>query len=272
MDLHEIKVINSKDKVDIESHFKLFAGPGAGKTTFLVNHIKNVLSNSGRLLKNKKIACITYTNIGVEAILKNIDKTINKVEVSTIHSFLFKHVVKPYLFLIADEYDIKINKIENHDETKFMYSIFKKWIKDTNQKSLQFNDNHEIKARKDLESVQWVLNECNEIELKRNNFYLPIKNDSLLKYKKICWSEGILNHDDVLFFAYEILNKENRILDIIRSKFPYIFLDEFQDTSPIQAEIVKKLGEKETIIGVIGDEGQSIYSFQGAKLEKFFRV
>ena len=74
---------------DMDTHFKITAGPGAGKTYWLVEHIKNVLKNSTRLLSTSKIACITYTNVAVEEIQQRLEITGNKVEVSTIHSFLY---------------------------------------------------------------------------------------------------------------------------------------------------------------------------------------
>ena len=51
--------------------------------------------------------------------------------------------------------------------------------------------------------------------------------------------------------------------------FQYILVDEFQDTSPIQTQIIKLIGEKSTKIGVVGDVAQSIYSFQGAQPSDF---
>ena len=63
-----VTVIESNTPIDTEQHFLVKAGPGAGKTYWLIQHIKHVLSTSNRLGKIKKIACITYTNIGVETI------------------------------------------------------------------------------------------------------------------------------------------------------------------------------------------------------------
>ena len=60
-----LQEIESKDKIDINSHFKIVAGPGAGKTTFLINHIKNIIENSNKVNIYRKIACITYTNVAV---------------------------------------------------------------------------------------------------------------------------------------------------------------------------------------------------------------
>jgi DNA helicase-2/ATP-dependent DNA helicase PcrA len=55
----------------------------------------------------------------------------------------------------------------------------------------------------------------------------------------------------------------------LRAKFPYFFIDEFQDTNPIQAAILHRIGQNDTIVGVIGDTAQSIYGFQGAEPAKF---
>ena len=50
---------------NIEHHFKVFAGPGAGKTKWLIDHLERVLKESKRLGKTRKIACITYTNVAL---------------------------------------------------------------------------------------------------------------------------------------------------------------------------------------------------------------
>ncbi|MEK4221482.1 UvrD-helicase domain-containing protein [Bacillus sp. FSL W8-0116] len=79
------------DKEDLHKHFKVIAGPGAGKTHWLIKHIRNVLQNSERLGKVSKIACITYTTVGTEEIIERLGTDIQRVEVSTIHSFLYKN-------------------------------------------------------------------------------------------------------------------------------------------------------------------------------------
>jgi DNA helicase-2/ATP-dependent DNA helicase PcrA len=88
-----IKITAETVLAEIEKSIKLHAGPGAGKTRFLVNHIKNVLHHSRRLGSSRKVACITYTNVGTETIIKRLGNTGDRVEVSTIHSFLYKHLI-----------------------------------------------------------------------------------------------------------------------------------------------------------------------------------
>ncbi|MBP2657700.1 MAG: hypothetical protein H6Q69_732 [Firmicutes bacterium] len=266
MDSNEIILLkDSHEQIDIECHFKVNAGPGAGKTTWLINHIKNVVQHSARLGKIKKIACITYTNIATDKILDNLGEACENVEVSTIHAFLYKNVVKPYIsFLNIPELDI--TKIKGHDEYVPNKSILYKVKVETNQQSY-LADSDLLEALLDL---QWRFDKKGTLQIAPRKVYkFKIKKETYLIYKKICWSKGILAHDDVLYFSWLLLDKFPSVLEIIRARFPYLFIDEFQDTNPIQAEILKKISEKESIIGVIGDKAQSIYKFQGADVSQF---
>ncbi|MCK4816193.1 ATP-dependent helicase, partial [bacterium] len=96
-----------------------------------------------------------------------------------------------------------------------------------------------------------------------------IRKESLNKYKQYYWNIGQIHHEDVLYFSYVLVQNHPEILDFLRAKFPYIFVDEFQDTNPIQTFIIKKIAEETTIAGVIGDLAQSIYGFQGACRQDF---
>ena len=78
-----------------------------------------------------------------------------------------------------------------------------------------------------------------------------------------------LNHDEILYFGYRIIERNPTILYALRVQFPYIFVDEFQDTNPLQTMILSKICEKISKITVIGDVAQSIYSFQGARPTQF---
>ena len=75
-----------------------------------------------------------------------------------------------------------------------------------------------------------------------------------------------MNHDEILYFGYRIIERNPTILYALRVQFPYIFVDEFQDTNPLQTMILSKIREKISKITVIGD---IIYSFQGARPAQF---
>ncbi|MCU4319608.1 MULTISPECIES: UvrD-helicase domain-containing protein [Acinetobacter] len=268
-----ITPIHSNTKLqNIEQHFKVLAGPGAGKTHWLVEHIKNVLHNSNRLGKIRKVACTTYTNIAVETILKRLGTSVEHVDVSTIHSFLYRHIVKPYANLIAHEYALNVAKLDGHDELYISYGKVNDWLTTTYQKYLlSSSDNFKI-ITDALMDLQWQFDNQRNLILKPRKPWLgkisknvSIRNSSYIEYRKIYWNEGVIHHDDVLFFSHQIVERHPFVLKVLRSKFPYFFIDEFQDCNPIQLAILTKIGNEETIIGVIGDQAQSIYAFQGAE-------
>lgn len=268
-----VNAITSNTKLqNIEQHFKVLAGPGAGKTHWLVEHIKNVLHNSNRLGKIRKVACTTYTNIAVETILKRLGTSVEHVDVSTIHSFLYRNIVKPYANLIAHEYALNVAKLDGHDELYISYGKVNEWLTTTNQKYLLSSPNNFKSITDALDDLQWQFDDQRSLILKprkpwlgKINKNVSIRNASYIEYRKIYWNEGAIHHDDVLFFSHQIIERYPFVLKVLRSKFPYFFIDEFQDCNPIQLAIITKIGNEETIIGVIGDQAQSIYEFQGAE-------
>ena len=287
-------IITSKDIINIEENFKVEAGPGSGKTEFLVNHIKNVVQHSDRLSCVRKIACITYTNTGVNTILQRLGKNVSeRVEVSTIHSFFYKNIVKPYSTFIAEEYDINCKLITGHDDIVVGRKYLEEWLsndtfdslKSPNSRNQLLRIPEQLTALKNwVTSIQCVcekgqavfkcdpsksLYQTSSGEKTFNGTNLKLLSQHLIDLKKIYWRKGKIDHNDVLFFSVILINKYPFILEVLRAKFPYIFLDEYQDTSLVQAYIVSKIKEKETVIGVIGDKAQSIYSFQGANPKLF---
>lgn len=286
--------IDSGDKLgDIEHHFRVLAGPGAGKTHWLVNHIREVLHTSERLDKSRKVACITYTNTAVEIIRERLGSSSNQVEVSTIHSFLYKHVIKPYIHFIADDYGFDTSRLDGHDEFSVNRSKCISWLKEHPNSSL-INDNINNGQLHGLYLeglVEWLSSitcsfdrsrrlvyttktmkpvfKIRKSSLKALQSYPDLFNDEPINFKKIYWRSGTLHHEDVLFFSFKIIEKYPYVLDVLRSKFPYFFVDEFQDSNPIQVDLLRQIGERETIIGIIGDKAQSIFQFQDVNPEQF---
>src|SRR5690554_5491890 len=192
-----MRIITANTHIDIEQHFKVVAGPGAGKTTFLVNHIKNVLANSVRLGLNRKIACITYTNVGVDTLIDRVKDERDHLEISTIHSFLFANVVKPYLFLISEKYGINPAKIQSPFEHIFSNGYFS-----------QTNLPYRFRVQEtEMKKLFWEIDgETCILRLHNRNNRIREYHNSLLSYKTAFWEKGIIHYDDILAFAWEIIS------------------------------------------------------------------
>ena len=124
-----MKEIMANTDLDIEKEFKIEAGPGAGKTRFLIHHINNAIKESHRLYSARKVACITFTNTAVDTIRQRLGNgAIEKTEVSTIHSFLYNNIVKPYGRGLSEEYGLRIEKVDGHEEVAVNRKFLNQWL------------------------------------------------------------------------------------------------------------------------------------------------
>jgi len=100
--------------------------------------------------------------------------------------------------------------------------------------------------------------------------YLKTKRIKYLDYKKL--SEGIISHNDVIKIAEYLFKTYPLINDIIKDKFNYILIDEYQDTQKEVARIVLehfKLSTKVCVLGFFGDSMQSIYNGRTENLKDY---
>ncbi|MDH5720105.1 MAG: UvrD-helicase domain-containing protein [Spirochaetia bacterium] len=81
---------------------------------------------------------------------------------------------------------------------------------------------------------------------------------------------GFINYDDILFLTRKLFENAS-FLDLIKKDIEFLFVDEFQDTDPLQTEIFRKLSENNEHLTIffVGDEKQSIYRFRGADVNAF---
>ena len=84
-----------------------------------------------------------------------------------------------------------------------------------------------------------------------------------IQYKEYVRLErGVISHDEVLVLAHSMYKKYSKLCDILKDKFSFIFVDEYQDTSPLVIEILLSLlsvSQRKNIIGFFGDSMQAIY-------------
>ena len=262
-------IITSEETIPINEPFKVTAGPGAGKTHWLINHIKNVVSNSHKLDVVRQVACITYTNVGIDTITSRLNMGNDVVEVCTIHSFLYANIVKPYIHLVAKEFGLELSKLVVIDDSNFksegiaisvLKLINKSWVNarsylhGLNNATWHYSNHayNDYKPRFPIKLGKWF-----------------VGNDCYMGFKRWVWSRGYMSFDDILYFSHILLSRYPNIYTLIKARYPYVFVDEFQDTIPFVIDLLAKLGNEGVIVGVVGDKAQSIYDFLGATVQQF---
>ncbi len=266
-------VIGSEDRIPIDEPFKVSAGPGAGKTHWLIGHIKDVVAHSKKLGAVKKVACITYTNVGTDSISRRLRYDNDCVEVATIHSFLYTNVVKPYAYLVAAEIGLKTEGLIVVDESSYMsqgyaYDLLKDmgktWI-DAELFSIALS-----RCRWHYDNYQFVgfkPKYAQPAQKCKKPYKIP--NDAYFGFKIHLWSQGKLSYDDILYVSWLIFGKYPQAYKLLQSKYPYFFVDEFQDTIPFVVDFLQRMGNEGTVVGVVGDKAQAIYEFVGVTARQF---
>ena len=89
------------------------------------------------------------------------------------------------------------------------------------------------------------------------------------KYSDAISDHNYFDFDDMILWTIKELNKNKKFQESVSNSIKYLFVDEFQDTSVIQYELIKLLvkGKEKLNIFVVGDDDQSIYRFQGVSAD-----
>jgi DNA helicase II / ATP-dependent DNA helicase PcrA len=266
-------IISDQILDDVEHHFRVTAGPGAGKTYWLVNHIRQVARIGKRLTPCARIGVISYTNVAVREIVRRLGMLSDKVEVSTIHSFLYRNLVRPYVHLIKDAVGTDLvahSLIDTHDVHYPAYDKVSAWVRAAGKGRIlsDIPKGSRLRLWEQVRALTVRIDHTGEpylvprrIEARDKSLVELFTPERLLEYKRSYWKEGSLDHEDVLYFAYRIVREFPSLRRFLSDRFPYLFIDEFQDTLPVQGELVRWLADAGTVIGVIGDPEQAIFSF-----------
>ncbi len=217
--------------VDDNKNFIFTAGAGSGKTYSLIKVLEYANKKYSKELrvKNQSIACITYTNAGVEEIKARLPVN-TQVKVCTIHELLWS-LVKNYQKELKKE--LKIYFMENMSQY----------------------DSKQLSARK-AETKEKYIELRDKFKMLYENFDY---NETLITYQdKSNYKKNIISHDVLLKLSLKVLKGKENYLNIISKIYPYIYIDEYQDTFTEIAELFAEMSEY-ALIGFFGDPMQKIY-------------
>lgn len=222
--------------IDNKHSFFLYAGAGSGKTHELVELLKYIKSTRKEALElaHQKVAVITYTNAATDEIKRRIGFD-TLFDISTIHSFVWE-MIHPY------QDDIK----------KLMIAHLQETIDDLEQKQLKLKD----------KQCKTYLERQGKIDRYRERLDI-VKSVTVFKYNPNGDNvdSDSLNHSEVISIGAELFTRP-LLQRIMLQRYPYIMIDESQDTRKevmlALLEMAKK-NEGRMTLGLFGDVKQRIY-------------
>jgi DNA helicase-2/ATP-dependent DNA helicase PcrA len=231
--------VELRDMLDLRPRptFVVVAGAGSGKTTSLVKALSHVVTQNGATLRarTQQIACITYTEIAAHEIHEEVGAS-ELAHVSTIHSFLWR-IVKPFQSDIRGwvEGRIKEKLLEAHEKQANFGARTRQTTRDANQQKI-------ARYEQQLADLPGV-----------TNFTYGVGSS---------YTHGILGHADILAMVPALLMTRPLLARLTAAKFPFIFVDESQDTTAEVVEClvhVAEIAAGEVCLGFFGDPMQRIY-------------
>jgi DNA helicase-2/ATP-dependent DNA helicase PcrA len=247
----------------------LKACPGSGKTE--VVGIKAAYDIKEWEDKFAGVAVLSFTKNAAKEISERIKKyggssaTQHPHFIGTIDSWLHGYLLHP-LGHKSTNYKGKLNDksyrlIDNEEKYDFLTS-FKTdiYINNKLHQSIWANDYYfECGTPPALQSQSRYLN----LETVTADVKTTLQNN-----KKKFLGAGLSTYADAEFLCYYLLKNNANILNLFVKRFPFLIIDECQDLSNNQLEILHLLVEKGTIVHFIGDNNQSIYEFKKVYTEK----
>lgn len=91
--------------------------------------------------------------------------------------------------------------------------------------------------------------------------------DAFKTYINLCRRDNVIDYDDQIYLTIQLLESRANIQKLLQNRYHTIFIDEFQDTNPMQSRLIDLLSRKDGELIVVGDDDQSIYGFRGATIQ-----
>ena len=244
-----------------EGYLRVIAGAGSGKTKLLVSRYAYLVKEYG--INSANILCVTFTNKAAGEMKRRIRSLIGQEYdtslICTYHGFCVRvlredieKIFYPKEFQIIDNPQQKaiLGDIYQKFELKLDHASFEKVIK---QISRFKADHREYVAKMCCTDPCQILPEISTIDDQ-------IIEEFLQKQKQTY----AMDFHDLLYFVLDIFNRCPEVLEKWQDRLNYIQVDEFQDSSNTEMELVDKLSGKHKNLMIVGDPDQNIYEWRGS--------
>lgn len=236
-----------KEILDKNKHglFVVKAAPGSGKTFTIAKKAIDIIETWDC---NGGLALLSFTNIAVDEIKETFKLFDNSFEIHHPHFIgTLDSFINNYIFLPFGHLEMKSNC-----RPKLIGKPFNNWV------AKYYSQQQFTEITRNLDG-DWIKVPGSKLEKNwKSNSRLITEKEKLIK-------KGYANRADAHYYALKILENHENILNLLIKRFPYIILDEAQDTSDVQMKILDKLTEnglKNLIL--VGDPEQAIYEWNNA--------
>lgn len=256
------KELNEKQEEALlyfDSPLRIIAGAGSGKTRVLTRKIAYLINEIG--VPTNKILAVTFTNKAANEMTDRVKrysnlKSSDKLNIYTYHSLCARILREEYKYANLDKNFVIVDETDKK-------SILSKILKNIEI------DPEEVNLKKIIKLFSWAkINGLSSETLKEKLIAKDEYNEAIIDiyntYNQTLQRQKSLDFDDLILKTYDLFLNNQEVIMKWNSRYSYILVDEFQDTSYAQYQIVKFLVSENTHITIVGDPDQTIYSWRQA--------
>ncbi|NRA37134.1 MAG: UvrD-helicase domain-containing protein [Planctomycetes bacterium] len=256
VDVDVFKDMNPRQR-DAIAHLKgpqlVIAGAGSGKTRVITHRIANIIQHGTR---PDAILAITFTNKAAGEMQERVWRMLHMETpwITTFHSAGLR-----ILKLEEDHlrFENPFTIMDDDDQKRLMKNLLK---------SMELYDNDDLDPRYIMSQIsRWKNNLKLPGELKPQNDGDAQLQQIYYNYEKVKKQDCLLDFDDLLLLPVKMFQENEDVLVKYQEKFPYILIDEYQDTNDAQYAFIRLLGAHGNVCAT-GDPDQAIYGWRGADI------
>ena len=256
-------------------HLRVIAGAGSGKTRVLVERVIFLIKNAQ--IPPERIMALTFTNKAANEmktrLAKNNISGLEKMYLGTFHSICYRFL-KRHIEL-SGFYQKDFNIMTAGEQKTFINNILKNLKISDRVKQKQYNETFFS-----ADAITGRINKLKQDGVRANDFNIGFNSkmgDELFleiykAYEEDSRKQNLLDFTELLLLTVELLQKYNKLQEIMKDYFEAILVDEFQDTDNLQFLFLNLIKGAKTSLFVVGDEDQAIYSWRGARVENILNL
>lgn len=254
--------LNDKQKeavLHFEGPLLILAGAGSGKTRVLTHRIAYLIEE--HQVPPYHILALTFTNKAANEMRERVNNIIEygagSIWVSTFHSTCVR-ILRRFIDHLG--YDNAFTIYDSDDQKSLMKDICKQLNIDTKKYKERTFLNAIFSAKDELKTPEQYADEVAK-EYNKKIFGRVYK-----EYQKRLKQNNALDFDDLIMLTVQLFQQNAEILNHYQERFPFILVDEYQDTNTAQFTLLSLLASRYQNLCVVGDDDQSIYRFRGANI------
>ena len=254
--------LNDKQKeavLHFEGPLLILAGAGSGKTRVLTHRIAYLIEE--HQVPPYHILALTFTNKAANEMRERVNNIIEygagSIWVSTFHSTCVR-ILRRFIDHLG--YDNAFTIYDSDDQKSLMKDICKQLNIDTKKYKERTFLNAISSAKDELKTPEQYADEVAK-EYNKKIFGRVYK-----EYQKRLKQNNALDFDDLILLTVQLFRQNAEILNHYQERFPFILVDEYQDTNTAQFTLLSLLASRYQNLCVVGDDDQSIYRFRGANI------